>query len=120
VLPDAHSQELADAPDPSAVHADVFADVPDAIDIPLAAGDLIIGDARLLHAAWPNNTDVRRTCVLAWHDVFTFPQPPTWWDGDIPEEVAGFDPSGEQPQGTRTPRRSAQAASASASWRPKL
>lgn len=116
VLPDAHGQELADHEG----GGPVFADVPDAIDIPLAAGDLIIGDARLLHAAWPNNTETRRTCVLAWHNVFSFPQPPSWWDGDIPEEVAGFDESIEQPQATRTPRRSAQEASAAASWRPKL
>ena len=49
-------------------------DHPDAIDVPLKAGDLIIADARLLHAAWPNQTAQRRTLVLAWHGVFPVPR----------------------------------------------
>ncbi len=84
-LPDAHSPEIQSIED---LDHPVFMDHPDSIDVPLAAGDLIIADARLMHAAWPNQTDQRRTLVLAWHRVFAFPQPPSWWQGEIPDAVA--------------------------------
>ena len=73
----------------------VFADHPDAVDIPMKAGDLIAADARLLHAAYPNDTDERRTLVLAWHKVFPFPEPPSWWTRPIPDVVQGADPTVE-------------------------
>ena len=34
-----------------------FADNSNAVDVPVKAGDLIILDARLIHATWPNQTD---------------------------------------------------------------
>ena len=77
-------------------------DHPDAVDVPLKAGDLIIADARLLHAAWPNRTAQRRTLVLAWHAVFSFPRPPSWWDGPIPDVVRNADPNATY-EATRTP-----------------
>jgi len=118
ILPDAHGQELTDAEDPSSLQEEIFAaDLPDAIDVPLAAGDLIIGDARLLHAAWPNTTDTRRTCVLAWHNCFNFPQPPSWWVGDVPEEIQQYNAEEEPPPGTRKPRKSAQEAAVAAAAR---
>jgi hypothetical protein len=80
-------------------------------------GDLIIGDARLLHAAWPNTTDTRRTCVLAWHNCFNFPQPPSWWVGDVPEEIQQYNAEEEPPPGTRKPRKSAQEAAVAAAAR---
>ena len=87
-LPDAHGSEIQaieDLDDP------VFMDREDAIDVPLKAGDLIIADARLMHGAWPNRTAQRRTLVLAWHRVFPFPEPPSWWRGDIPDAVKNAD-----------------------------
>ena len=30
-------------------------------EVPMKAGDLLIADARLMHAAWPNQTSQRRT-----------------------------------------------------------
>ena len=39
---------------------------PDEVDVPVCAGDLIVGDARLLHAAHPNRSAQRRTCVTLW------------------------------------------------------
>ena len=80
LLPEAHSQQLAAAESQAALPAAVFEDVPDAVDLPMNAGDLIIGDARLLHSAWPNTSaGTRRTCILAWHNVFEdFPTPPSW------------------------------------------
>ena len=99
LLPNAHTPEIQainDLDDP------IFMDHPDSIDVPLTSGDLIIADARLLHAAWPNKTDQRRTLVLAWHDVFSFPQPPSWWTGDVPAAIRNFDPSFTC-ESTRTP-----------------
>ena len=88
ILPDAHGPEIQSIDD---LKHPVFQDHPDSIDVPLRAGDLIIADARLLHAAWPNKTNQRRTLVLAWHEVFPFPNPPTWWDQEIPEIVKQAD-----------------------------
>jgi ectoine hydroxylase-related dioxygenase (phytanoyl-CoA dioxygenase family) len=84
ILPDAHGPEIQSVED---LKHPIFQDHPDSVDVPLNAGDLIIADARLLHAAWPNKTNERRTLVLLWHDVFKFPNPPTWWDKEIPDIV---------------------------------
>jgi len=101
-LPDAHGSEIQTIEDLS--HP-AFADYPDAIDVPLNAGDLVIADARLLHAAWPNQTPQRRTLLLAWHDVFTFPNPPSWWTDDIPDAVKNASPDDiiERAHRTRKP-----------------
>ena len=40
---------------------------PDEVDVPVRAGDLVIGDARLLHAAHGNATDRRRTVITMWY-----------------------------------------------------
>ncbi|MDA0335910.1 MAG: phytanoyl-CoA dioxygenase family protein [bacterium] len=99
ILPDAHGpviQALEDFSHPA------FLERTDSIDVPMRAGDLVIGDARLMHSAWPNQTDQRRTLILAWHDVFQFPLPPSWWTGDIPEAVSKADP-GATYKPSRTP-----------------
>lgn len=100
-LPDAHEVEIQAIDDLS--HP-VFADRPDAIDVPMKAGDLIIADARLMHGAWPNQTDQRRTLLLAWHDLFPFPKPPSWWTGEIPDVIQNADLS-VQHERSRTPSR---------------
>ena len=84
ILPDAHGPEIQSIED---LNHPIFQNHPDSVDVPLNTGDLIIADARLLHAAWPNKTNERRTLVLAWHEVFNFPNPPTWWDKEIPDIV---------------------------------
>jgi hypothetical protein len=89
-LPKAHGSEIQAIDDLS--HP-AFADYFDAVDVRLDAGDLIIADARILHAARPNQTDERRTLLLAWHDVFSFPDPPSWWESDVPEAIREADPS---------------------------
>lgn len=98
ILPNAHTPEIQAIDD---LDHPIFMDHPDSIDVPLKAGDLIIADARLLHAAWPNQTDQRRTLVLAWHNVFDFPNPPSWWDGDVPDVIRNYDPTFTC-EGTRT------------------
>lgn len=83
LLPDAHSPEIQRTEE---THL-AFAEQPGEIDVPLQAGDLLIADSRMLHAAWPNATAVRRSLVLSWWDVFPFPSVPSWWDGEVPAEI---------------------------------
>ncbi len=72
-------------------HPTMFSDDPDQVYVPVKAGDLVLLDGRILHAADRNRTDVRRTLVLAWHS-----RPrntiPDFWQGGIPEEIARRDP----------------------------
>ncbi|WP_176473029.1 phytanoyl-CoA dioxygenase family protein [Sphingomonas lenta] len=51
----------ADLSDPA------FSERPDEEDVPVAAGDLLVGDARLLHAAHANGTAERRTLITLWY-----------------------------------------------------
>jgi len=39
---------------------------PDEVDVPVRAGDLVVGDARMLHAAHANASDERRTVITLW------------------------------------------------------
>ncbi|MDE0346097.1 MAG: phytanoyl-CoA dioxygenase family protein [Boseongicola sp.] len=41
--------------------------LPGEVDLPVTAGDLVIGDARLLHAAHANQTSERRTVITLWY-----------------------------------------------------
>ncbi len=43
-----------------------FLDYPNEQDVPMRAGDLIIGDARMFHATHANNSDQRRTVITIW------------------------------------------------------
>lgn len=79
----------------------MFDDQPDAVDVPVEAGSLVMGDARLLHAAYGNQTPVRRPLLLGWYlfDFDLFPprlkaaytdkpfQPSDWWEGDAGDSV---------------------------------
>lgn len=44
-----------------------FTDRPDEVDVPITAGDVLITDARLLHAGHPNTTTERRRLVTLWY-----------------------------------------------------
>ncbi len=74
VLRAPHSQELGAAHD--VVAAVEFSTRPDEIDVPVRAGDVVIGDARLLHAAHSNETDERRTLITLWYqpDLCSLPE----------------------------------------------
>ena len=51
------------------------------IDVPVAAGDVVIGDSRMLHSAHANQSDQRRTVLTIWY----------WPDyDDLPDEVKGL------------------------------
>ena len=59
-----HTNELrtyANPDDPA------FSQVEDEIDLPVKAGDLVIGYGSLLHAAHANQSDVRRTVLTMWY-----------------------------------------------------
>lgn len=45
----------------------LFSKHPAEIDVPVNAGDLVVGDARLLHSANANRTDERRTVLTLWY-----------------------------------------------------
>lgn len=46
--------------------AQVVAEQPGAVDVAVKAGDLVIGDSRLYHAARANRSNSRRTCITMW------------------------------------------------------
>ena len=43
-----------------------FLDYPDEVDVPIKAGDLVVGDARMFHATHANTTDQYRTVITIW------------------------------------------------------
>jgi ectoine hydroxylase-related dioxygenase (phytanoyl-CoA dioxygenase family) len=68
-----HSEELTEARNVDAVE---FSSRPDEVSLPVRAGDLVVGDARLLHAAHANETDERRTLITLWYqpDLASLPE----------------------------------------------
>ena len=73
-LPEAHQEALSRVDDPA--HP-AFARAEDEVDVPVKAGDLVIGDARLLHAAHANKSHARRTNITLWYypDFANLPEP---------------------------------------------
>lgn len=65
----------------------MFCDHPDAVDVPVTAGQLMIGDARLLHGTHPNTTAERRTVLLGWYNRASN-EAPAHWRGSVPPEIA--------------------------------
>ena len=59
-----HSARLGAAADIERVE---FSDWPGEADVCVRAGDLLLGDARLLHAAHDNKTSERRTLITLWY-----------------------------------------------------
>ncbi len=64
LVPEAHNDAIRRATDPD--HP-VYQALPDDIPIPVTAGDLVIGDARLLHGAYANQSDQHRTVITLWY-----------------------------------------------------
>lgn len=62
-VPQAHTEEISKATDPS--HP-AFQPIPEDKAVPVRAGDLVIGDSRLLHGAYANDSDEWRTVVTLW------------------------------------------------------
>ena len=64
ITPEAHTEDLRRVSDPD--HP-AYQSYPDERDVPVRAGDLVIGDSRLLHSARANKTDQRRTVITLWY-----------------------------------------------------
>ena len=47
-----------------------FGDFPGEVDVPVKAGDLLVGDARMFHATHANNSDAWRPVVTVWFHPF--------------------------------------------------
>lgn len=69
----------------------MFLDHHEAIDLPVRAGQLMIGDARLLHGTHPNRSEAHRTVLLGWF-YRRSNEVPADWDGDVPREILERDP----------------------------
>ncbi|MEE2658181.1 MAG: phytanoyl-CoA dioxygenase family protein [Candidatus Latescibacterota bacterium] len=67
-VPDAHTAELRRMADPD--HP-AYQCHEDEVEVTVKAGDLVIGDSRLLHSAHANKTNQRRTVITLWYF-------PTW------------------------------------------
>ena len=79
---------------------DMFCDHPDAVDLPVNAGSLVIAEGRVLHAARSNQSHQRRTLLLGWHSrPFTVPD---YWTGSVPTVILSRDPDAEYER-TRVP-----------------
>ena len=61
-----HSPALSQVRDPD---DPAFSDRPDEVDVPVRAGDLVLGDARLLHAAHANGSGDPRSLVTLWYQT---------------------------------------------------
>ena len=64
VVHTAHTDELRRATDPS--HP-VYQPIPEDQAVPVRAGDLVIGDSRLLHGSHANQSGERRTVITLWY-----------------------------------------------------
>lgn len=70
----------------------MFCDHPQAVDVPVCAGQLLIGDARLLHGTHANASDARRTVLLGWYYRKSNAVPAGWEDA-VPAEILERDPN---------------------------
>lgn len=69
----------------------MFFDHPNAVDVPVRTGELVIADARLLHGTHANNTSVRRTVLLGWY-FRRSNEVPKGLKGPVPDEIRNRDP----------------------------
>ena len=67
ILPSAHGEALQRVEDPEHPAYQHFASE---VDLPVKAGDLVIGDSRLLHASHGNQSSERRTVITLWYHPF--------------------------------------------------
>ncbi len=70
----------------------MFSEPPEQRLLPVKAGDLVLLDARALHAAGQNHTAERRTLVLSWHKRPS-DSIPAFWRGPLPQALQERDPA---------------------------
>ena len=66
-VPDAHTDDLRRMTDPD--HP-AYQSIAEEVDVPVKAGDLVIGDSRILHSAHANKSDHRRTVITLWYHPY--------------------------------------------------
>ena len=62
-LGEAHTKDINRMENPADPR---FLDYPDEVDVPVKAGDLVVGDARMFHATHENASDEQRTVITIW------------------------------------------------------
>ena len=74
LVPTAHTDGIRNAED---LTHPVYLDQPGEVDVCVKAGDLVVGDSRLLHSARANTTDTRRTVITLWYHpgFYQLPEP---------------------------------------------
>ena len=74
ILADAHSPDLRQAKE---LDRPEFSSYPDEVEVHVKAGDLVIGDSRLIHGSHPNDSDEERPVITLWmHPNFGQLPPP--------------------------------------------
>ena len=81
----AHTDELRSATDPD--HP-AYQPVAGEVIVPVQAGDVVIGDARLLHGAYGNQSDRSRTVITLWYHP-TFDSAPESIQADVSQWPKG-------------------------------
>ena len=79
---EAHTREINRIDNPDDPR---FRDYPGEADVPIKAGDLVVGDARMFHSAHTNRSAQKRTVITIWfHPFFSDLQEPTQsWIHDL-------------------------------------
>lgn len=67
ILPAAHGVDLQRVED---IEHPAFKQYHDELDVPVKAGDLVIGDSRLLHASHSNQSEEDRTVITLWYHPY--------------------------------------------------
>jgi len=73
-LPQAHTVDIKSAKN---LDDPAFVGHPDEVEVCVKAGDLVMGDSRLLHSARANTTDARRTVITLWYNPSFYELPET-------------------------------------------
>lgn len=72
-LATAHSEGMQSYDDPT---NPAYADHPDQVQVAVRAGDVLVGDARLIHGAFANRTDEERPLLTLWYMPHWSSMPP--------------------------------------------
>ena len=87
---EAHTREINRMEDPDDPR---FRDYAGEVDVPVKAGDVVVGDARMFHSAHANRSDEKRTVITIWfHPFYSDLQEPTqsWIHEAMHRQHAGW------------------------------
>ena len=71
---EAHAEALSEVQNPDDM---LYGSLADEVAVPVSAGDVVLGDARLLHGAFANQSDQERSLITLWYhpDFRSLPAP---------------------------------------------